>query len=131
MKKSLVTLVVLVGSIALAGTVFAGMDWGCLVSCDMGVTKAPCKNTVLCAGTAKGACPIGCGPCAPMVKFSGRWLTVAQCPAAKPVAKPKPEPDKFWAATKGACLACCVTLPAEAKKATAAPKAGGKKAPKK
>lgn len=128
MKKSLVTLVVLVGSIALAGTVFAGLDWACY---EMPKAKVDCKNSVLCAGTAKGACPLGCGPCAPMVTFSGRWLTVAKCPdAPKPAAKAKPAPDTFWAMSKGAELCCGVKLPAEAKKA-AAPKAGAKKAPKK
>jgi hypothetical protein len=68
-----------------------------------------------------------------MVKYSGRWLTVAKCPdAPKPVAKPKPAPDTFWALSKGADLCCGVSLPAAAKKAAAAPKAGAKKpAPKK
>ena len=40
----------------------------------------------LCVGKAKGSCPIGCGPCAPAIAWSGKWMTVEKCPA-KPVAK--------------------------------------------
>jgi len=128
MKKSLVTLVVLVSALALAGTVFAGVEWGCF---EMPKVQVTCKNTVLCAGTAKGIVPL-CGPCCvPPIKYSGRWLTVAKCPdKPKPAAKVKPAPDKFWVLAKGACLSCGVKLPAAAK-AAAAPKAGKKPAPKK
>lgn len=33
----------------------------------------------LCVGKSKGACPIGCGPCAPMVKWSVNWKTMEEC----------------------------------------------------
>jgi len=45
------------------------------------VTKLE-KTTVyrdLCVGKSKGACPIGCGPCAPLVKWSVNWKTMEEC----------------------------------------------------
>jgi hypothetical protein len=84
MKKSLVMLVVLVGSLALAGSVFA-MDWGCfgaMPTCKM----PPCKDKVLCKGKAKGVEKL-CGPCAPVIKWSGSWMTIEKCPAVPKAAK--------------------------------------------
>lgn len=76
MKKSLVMLVVLMSSLALAGSVFA-MDWGCYT---MPTCKPiPCKDEVLCKGKAKGVEKL-CGPCAPTIKWSGSWMTVLKCP---------------------------------------------------
>jgi hypothetical protein len=83
MKKSLVMLVVLVSSLALAGSVFA-MDWGCYTT--PSVKPIPCKDQVLCKGKAKGMEKL-CGPCAPTIKWSGSWMTVLKCAEgpAKPV----------------------------------------------
>lgn len=76
MKKSLVMLVVLMSSLALAGSVFA-MDWGCY---SMPTCKPiPCKDKVLCKGKASGAEKL-CGPCAPTIKWSGSWMTIEKCP---------------------------------------------------
>jgi hypothetical protein len=77
MKKLLVLFVVLLGSLALVGTVFA-MDWGCyeIPTCKM----PPCKDRVLCKGSAKGMVKL-CGPCAPVIKWAGNWMTVEKCPA--------------------------------------------------
>ncbi len=33
----------------------------------------------LCKGQAKGACALGCGPCAPKVSWSGSWKTSVIC----------------------------------------------------
>jgi len=97
MKKSLVTLVVLVSALALAGTVCAYVDWSCY---EMPKAKVVCKDTVLCKGAAKGAIPL-CGPCAPVVKYSGKWLTVAKCPAPpKAAAKPATKAAKKAAPKK-------------------------------
>ena len=89
MKKSLVMMVVLVASLALAGSVFAGgmtkmpapqgTDWGCYSTPTC--KPAPCKDQVLCKGKAKGAQKM-CGPCAPTIKWAGSWMTVLKCPAA-------------------------------------------------
>ncbi|MGC8602884.1 MAG: hypothetical protein ACP5VS_04255 [Desulfomonilaceae bacterium] len=76
MKKSLVMMVVLVGSLALAGSVFA-TDWGCFSS--PSCKPAPCKDQVLCKGKAAGVEKM-CGPCAPTVKWAGSWMTVLKCP---------------------------------------------------
>ncbi len=90
MKKSLVMLVVLVSSLALAGSVFAMGDWGCYGG--PVVKKAPCVDKVLCKGKCAGKEKL-CGPCAPTIKWSCSWMTVLKCPAgpAKPakVAKVK------------------------------------------
>lgn len=77
MKKSLVLLVVLLGSVALASSAFAYYDWACY---EMPVCKVTCKDQVLCKGAAKGKIKL-CGPCAPVVTYSGTWLTIAKCPA--------------------------------------------------
>lgn len=91
MKKSLALLVVLVGSLALAGSVFA---YDFCLSCDDAVAKpAPCKDRVLCKGKAAGKEKLGCGPCAPVVAWAGKWMTVEKCPA-KPVA-PKAKKGKM------------------------------------
>jgi hypothetical protein len=94
MKKSLVLMVVLVGSLALAGSVFAGGmakspapqcgGWDCYSTptCQ----PAPCKDRVLCKGQAKGIEKM-CGPCAPTIKWAGKWMTIEKCPAAPKVAK--------------------------------------------
>lgn len=81
MKKSLVMLVVLMSSLALAGSVFA-TDWGCYTT--PSVKPVPCKDEVLCKGKAKGVEKL-CGPCAPTIKWSGSWLTVLKCPEVKAV----------------------------------------------
>jgi len=83
MKKLLVLFVVLLGSLALAGTVFA-MDWGCygVPTCKM----PPCKDKVLCKGAAKGMEKL-CGRCAPVIKWSGKWMTIEKCPAGPPPVK--------------------------------------------
>jgi hypothetical protein len=83
MKKSLVILVVLVGSLALAGSVFA-TDWGCYST--PSVKPAPCKDQVLCKGKAAGVEKM-CGPCAPTIKWAGSWMTVLKCPAPAAAAK--------------------------------------------
>jgi hypothetical protein len=91
MKKSLVMLVVLVSSLALAGTVMAGYDWGCF---EMPVVKQECYDTALCKGQAKGAVKLcgPCGPCcAPVITYSGSWLTVARCPVAPKAPAKGPE----------------------------------------
>ncbi|MCL5124610.1 MAG: hypothetical protein M1511_08975 [Deltaproteobacteria bacterium] len=95
MKKSLVIMVVLVGSLALVGSVFAGgmakrhavQAAGCgdcysAPSCQ----PAPCKDQVLCKGKAKGVEKM-CGPCAPTIKWAGSWMTVLKCPASAAPAK--------------------------------------------
>ena len=87
MKKSLVLLVVLVGSLALAGSVFAS-DWGCYTTPT--VKPAPCVDKVLCKGKAAGKEKL-CGPCAPVIAWSGSWMTVEKCPAKK-VAEKKDAP---------------------------------------
>ena len=80
MKKSLVMLVVLVSSLALAGSVFAMGDWGCYTM--PSVKKPPCVDQVLCKGKEKL-----CGPCAPTIKWSCNWMTVLKCPAGDKPAK--------------------------------------------
>ena len=92
MKKSLVIMVVLVGSLALAGSVFAGgmakmPAAGCgdcysTPSCQ----PAPCKDEVLCKGKAAGVEKM-CGPCAPTIKWAGSWMTVLKCPGSAASAK--------------------------------------------
>jgi hypothetical protein len=77
MKKSLVIMVVLVGSLALAGTVFASDCWDCNPILNK---PAPCKDQVLCKGKAVGLEKM-CGPCAPTIKWAGSWMTVLKCPA--------------------------------------------------
>ncbi len=94
MKKSLVIMVVLVGSLALAGSVFAGgmtkmpvtqaTDWGCYSTPTC--KPAPCQDQVLCKGKAKGIQKL-CGPCAPTIKWAGKWMTVLKCPASTAPAK--------------------------------------------
>jgi len=84
MKKSLIMLVVLFSSLALAGSVMA-TDWGCygpMPTCK----PAPCKDQVLCKGKAKGMEKL-CGPCAPTIKWSGSWMTVLKCPEVEKVDK--------------------------------------------
>ena len=39
------------------------------------VTKTADVMVDLCIGKAKGECPLGCGPCAPKVKWAGSWKT--------------------------------------------------------
>jgi hypothetical protein len=78
MKKSLVTLVVLVSCLAFAGTVCA-TSWWCY---EMPTCKPVCKDTVFCKGQAKGIEKL-CGPCAPVIKWKGKWSTVAVCPGSK------------------------------------------------
>jgi hypothetical protein len=94
MKKSLVLMVVLVGSLALAGSVFAGgmakapaPQAGC-GDCYSTPTcqPAPCKDIVLCKGQAKGVVKM-CGCCAPTIKWAGKWMTIEKCPAAPKVEK--------------------------------------------
>lgn len=51
----------------------------------------------LCVGKSKGACPVGCGPCAPMVKWSVNWKTMEECgtfafPVKTKVPTKKPQP---------------------------------------
>ncbi len=84
MKKSLVMLVVLVSSLALAGSVFAMGDWGCYGM--PSVKKPPCVDQVLCKGKCKGKEKL-CGPCAPTIKWSCSWMTVLKCPAGEKPAK--------------------------------------------
>ncbi len=85
MKKSLVLLVVLVGSLALVGSGFA---YDFCVSCDGPEGKpAPCADKVLCKGKAAGKEKIGCGPCAPVISWAGKWSTIEKCPAKKVAAK--------------------------------------------
>jgi hypothetical protein len=92
MKKSLVMLVVLMSSLALAGSVFAMADWGCY---SMPTCKPiPCKDQVLCKGKAKGMEKL-CGPCAPTIKWSGSWMTVLKCPEG-------PAPEKVAKVAKKA-----------------------------
>lgn len=107
MKKSLVLMVVLVGSLALVGSVFAGGmakapapqcggGWDCYSTptCQ----PAPCKDRVLCKGQAKGVEKM-CGPCAPTIKWAGKWMTIEKCPAApkveKKIAKKAEKKGKF------------------------------------
>jgi len=93
MKKSLVLMVVLLGSLALASSVFAYYDWACY---EMPVCKVICKDQVLCKGAAKGKIKL-CGPCAPVITYAGSWLTIAKCPAppeGAPVAKAKKKAKK-------------------------------------
>ncbi len=103
MKKSLVLMVVLVGSLALVGSVFAGGmakapapqcggGWDCYSTptCQ----PAPCKDRVLCKGQAKGVEKM-CGPCAPTIKWAGKWMTIEKCPAAPKVAKKVVKKGKF------------------------------------
>jgi len=80
MKKSLVVMVVLAGTLALAGSVIA-QDWACF---EMPPCKIICKDDILCKGQAKGIHKL-CGPCAPVIKWSGSWLYVAKCPEVKGV----------------------------------------------
>ncbi len=89
MKKSLVMLVVLVSSLALAGSVFAMGDWGCYPV--QVFKKPPCKDQVLCKGKCAGKQKL-CGPCAPTISWSCNWMTVLKCPAA---AKPAKVAKKF------------------------------------
>jgi len=92
MKKSLVIMVVLVGSLALAASVFAGgMAKGPAAGCGdcystPSCKPAPCKDQVLCKGKAKGIEKM-CGPCAPTIKWAGSWMTVLKCPASSAPAK--------------------------------------------
>ena len=83
MKKSLVMLVVLMGSLALAGSAFA-FDWGCYGAAPS-IKLPPCKDRVLCKGKAQGVeklCGPACGPGgAPVIKWSGSWSTIEKCPA--------------------------------------------------
>ncbi|MGC8657959.1 MAG: hypothetical protein ACP5U1_02700 [Desulfomonilaceae bacterium] len=85
MKKSLVMLVVVMGSLALVSSVFA-TDWGCFSTPTC--KPAPCKDEVLCKGKAKGIEKM-CGPCAPTIKWSGSWMTVLKCPASAKAAPAK------------------------------------------
>ena len=59
---------------------------------------APCKDRVLCKGQAKGVEKM-CGPCAPTIKWAGKWMTIEKCPAApkveKKVAKKAEKQGKF------------------------------------
>lgn len=92
MKKSLVLLVVLVGSLGLVGSGFA-FDF--CVSCDGPTVKpAPCVDKVLCKGKAAGKEKLGCGPCAPSIAWSGQWSTVEKCPAKPVVKKDAPKAKK-------------------------------------
>lgn len=136
MKKSLILMVVLVSSIALAGTAVAGLDWACMVGCEYPTIKTVCYDTLLGKGEAKGVCPIGCGPCAPVVCYSGKWLCVAKCPAVKkPVVEEKSIVDDV---AKGLRLAppcppvcgpvmACAPAPVMAKPKAAAAKKPAKK----
>ncbi len=132
MKKSLVMMVVLVSSLALAGTVMANYDWACY---EMPVCKPVCNDTVLCKGEAKGKinlCGGPCGPCAPAITYAGRWLTVVRCPAppAPPAVVPEASimPPDFKTLTVGCCAVA--VKPAAAAKSPAAKKAKGDKAAK-
>ena len=81
MKKSLVILVVLVSTLAFASTVVA---WDCYSYPKCPVP--PCKDQVLCKGAVKGATKL-CGPCAPMIKWSAKWMTLCLCPGSKMLKK--------------------------------------------
>lgn len=79
MKKSLLLLAAIVTTLAFAGTACAW--WDCY---EMPTCKVVCVDQVLCKGAAKGAIKL-CGPCAPVIKYKGSWLTMCVCPpAAKP-----------------------------------------------
>ncbi|MEW6139978.1 MAG: hypothetical protein AB1733_17275 [Thermodesulfobacteriota bacterium] len=87
MKKSLLLLVALVTTLAFAGTACAW--WDCYEMPP--APKVVCKDEVLCKGQAKGAIKL-CGPCAPTIKYAGKWITMCVCPkpeAAKPAKKAK------------------------------------------
>ena len=129
MKKSLVVTVVLVTSLALSGTVFANMDWSCL---EMPVCKPICRDQVLCMGQAKGMIPLcaPCGPCPPVISYSGKWLTVAKCPPPAKVEKAEPQPP-FITLPKVTKEGCCLFVKAEAAKAPKAAKAAKKAKEKK
>lgn len=48
----------------------------------------------LCKGASKGKCPIGCGPCAPMITWACSWKTSEECGKVtymvpQPTTKPK------------------------------------------
>jgi hypothetical protein len=93
MKKSLVLLVVLVASVAVAGSASAYYGWGCY---DMPKCKIVCKDQVLCKGAASGTI-YPCGPAVctgggcckpgkivcPSICFAGSWVTLLKCPKPK------------------------------------------------
>ena len=85
MKKSLVMLVVLVSSLALAGSVLAfDGGWCCYTA---PVCKPPvCVPQILCKGQCAGAQKL-CGPCNPWIKWTCSWETVLQCPGGGAPAK--------------------------------------------
>ncbi|MCX5861789.1 MAG: hypothetical protein NTW27_06670 [Deltaproteobacteria bacterium] len=132
MKKSLVVMVVLVSCMGLAGTALA-QDWACMVGCEYPAIKTVCYDTLLCKGEARGACALGCGPCAPCVTYSGKWLSVAKCLAVKkPVVEEKSLVDDLAKTLRLVALPCgpvCGPV-AWAPKAAAAPKAAKKPAKK-
>ena len=78
MKKSLVLLVAFVATVAFAASACAFGNWACY---EMSVppSKVICKPEVLCKGAAKGVVKL-CGPCAPVIKYKGSWLTMVVCP---------------------------------------------------
>lgn len=86
MKKSLVLLVVLFTTLAVASSACAFYGWDCY---EMPKCKVVCKDQVLCKGAAKGTIPL-CGPAmcvcgkitCPSVSYSGQWITLLQCPKA-------------------------------------------------
>ncbi len=87
MKKSLVLLVVLLTTVAFAGSACAFYGWGCY---EMPTCKIVCKDEVLCQGSAAGNIAL-CGPAmcingkisCPSVSYKGKWITVLKCPKMK------------------------------------------------
>jgi hypothetical protein len=78
MKKSLLVVVALVALLAFAGTANA---WYYGIGCfdEVVCPPPPCKDQVLCEGSAQGCIPL-CGPCPGFVKYKANWKTVCLCP---------------------------------------------------
>lgn len=84
MKKSLVLLVVLLTSLAVAGSAGAFYGWDCY---EMPKIKVECKDEVLCQGKAAGTIAL-CGPAicdhgkitCPSISYSGSWISMVVCP---------------------------------------------------
>jgi hypothetical protein len=87
MKKSLVLLVVLLTSLAVASSACAFYGWDCY---EMPKCKVVCKDQVLCKGKAAGTIGL-CGPAmcdhgkitCPSISYAGSWITLLKCPAVK------------------------------------------------
>ncbi len=76
MKKSLIMALVVVTTLAFAGSALAAG----MCSWDFPEPiKPPCEDKVLCKGKAKGAQKLGgCG--APSITWEAQWLTIEKCP---------------------------------------------------